>query len=188
MKIPIVDLSLDNLIKLKTENDWNDHFNLVVWPRTLFWLGLKEQFAEYESLNWKIHFTPNNMHNNFISMHVTDPNEVFNFYFQVPLVEKLSLNLYLGDNTYNFFEIHPFLVSKGVIKPDEPEIKATSTILPHLLLSSTNTKYEKKTLWDIDTDNCLEIVKTDPIINLLIQRFKQYVPPLKKIISSEWAL
>ena len=188
MKIPIIDLTLDNLKKLKAENDWSDHFNLVVWPRALFWLGLKEQFKEHALLDWKIHFTPDNMHNNFISMHVRDEKDVFNFYFQVPLVEKLSFNLYLGDSTYNFFEIHPFLISQGIIGKDEYEIQATSTILPHLVLSSANSKYDKGTLWKIEETNYQEIVKHDPVINLLVVNFKKFVIPLQKIINGEWMM
>lgn len=187
MKIPIIDLTLNNLENLYAQNEWSDHFKLVVWPRSLFWLGLKEQFEDY-NLDWKIHFTPENMHNNFISMHVKDAKEVFNFYFQVPLVEKLSFNLFLGDNTYNFFEIQPLLISKGVIKENEFPIKATSTILPHLSLSTANSKYDKGILWSVNKQNYSEVVKNDPLINLLVQVFKKFVPALEKVISNEWSL
>ncbi|MGQ1784422.1 MULTISPECIES: hypothetical protein [unclassified Saccharicrinis] len=186
MKIPIVDLTLENLKKLRQQNDWSDHFKLVVWPRTLLWLGLKELFADYKSLDWKIHFTPENMHNNFISMHVKDEKEVFNFYFQVPLVEKLSFNLYLGDSTYNFFEIHPALIAMGTMKKDEIEIQATTSVLPHLVLSTPNSKYDKGTLWEINEENYLYLVKNDALINLLTSNFKRFIPSLKKIIDSEW--
>ncbi|GAF02493.1 hypothetical protein [Saccharicrinis fermentans] len=188
MKIPIVDLNLVNVKELKAQNEWSDHFKLVVWPRILFWLGLKELFVDHKQLDWKIHFTPDNMHNNFISMHIVDEKEVFNFYFQVPLVERLSFNLYLGDNTYNFFEIHPALIAKGVIKKEEIEIGATSNILPHLVLSTSNSKYDKRILWDIDEDNYCKLVKYDPIINLLNANFIRFIPPLKKIIDNEWKL
>ncbi len=188
MKIPIIDLTLENLNKLKEQNDWSDHFKLVVWPRALFWLGLKELFNDYSSLDWKIHYTPENMHNNFISMHINDPKNVFNFYFQIPLVEKMSFNLYLGDNTYNFFEIHPFLISMGVIEKEEFDIKATSTVLPHLVLSTPISKYDKGTLWNIDENNYLEAVKIDSLINLLTLNFRKFIKPLEKIIKGDWIL
>ena len=188
MKIPIVDLTLENLQLLKEQNDWSDHFNVVVWPRVLFWLGIKEQFKEYTSLDWKIHFTPDNMHNNFISMHIRDDQDVFNFYFQVPLVEKLTFNLYLGDSTYNFFEIHPFLIDRKIIKKDEYQIQATSNILPHLVLSSESTKYDKAVLWEIDESSYLKAVANDPIINTLVAGFRKFISPLEKIIKGEWEL
>lgn len=159
MKIPIIDLSLDNVLKLKQENDWNDHFKLILWPRILTWLGLKEQFNSLESLDWKIHYTPENMHNNFISMHIKDEKDTFNFYFQVPLVQNLSFNLYLGDNTYNFFETYPLIIKNNLISEDEYKVKATSTILPHLLLSSANHKYSRDCLMKINDKNYLELTK-----------------------------
>lgn len=188
MKIPIIDFTLNNLHQLRQQNDWSDHFNLILWPRILIWLGIKEQFKEYTSLNWMIHYTPDNMHNNFISAHIKDDHNTFNFYFQIPLVEKLSFNLYLGDSTYNFFEIYPILLSKGIIKKDEYKLRATSTILPHLVLSTANSKYEKSTLYKINEKNYLTITQTDPLINLLTVNYKKFIPPLKKIIQGEWLL
>ncbi|SMO84664.1 hypothetical protein SAMN06265379_109108 [Saccharicrinis carchari] len=188
MKIPIEPLTLDTLRNLKEHNDWNDHFRLVVYPRILFWLGLKKQFEEYASLDWKIHFTPDNMFNNFVSMHVKDPRHVFNFHFQIPLVEKLSFNLFLGDSTYNFFEIHPLLIKMGLIQKDEYQIKATSATIPRLVLSTQNSKYDKSTLWKIDEKNYADIVRHDPLINLLTSSFKKFVPPLVKIIEGDLKL
>lgn len=188
MKIPIVDLTLENIFILKEKNEWSDHFNLVVWPRILVWLGLKEQFKEINSLDWKIYYSPDNMHNNMISMHLKDPNKVFNFYFQVPLVQNLSFNLYLGDSTYNFFEIYPLLLSKGVVKKDELPLKATSTILPHLVLSTQNSKYNNETLWKVNDVNYSLIMQNDALINLLTYNFKRFIPPLQKIINSEWRI
>ncbi len=188
MKIPIIDLTLENVQKLKLENEWSDHFNLILWPRILVWLGLKEHLNENRDLSWKIHYTPENMHNNFVSMHVNDPNETFNFYFQIPLVQNLSFNLYLGDSTYNFFEIHPYLISKGVINKDAFKIEATSTILPHLVLSTPRSKYDRKLLMEITEENFVELTKNDPLINLLISNFNKFIPPLQNIISGNWKL
>jgi len=188
MKIPIIDFTFDNIQKLKEQNAWSDHFNLVVWPRLLIWLGLKEEFKDYKDLNWKIHYTPDNMHNNFVSMHINDPSDTFNFYFQVPLVQNLSFNLYLGDSTYNFFEIHPKILSEKVIKDGEYKIQATSTILPHLVLSTPNSKYDRKVLMEINEENYLALVKNDPLINLLIVNFNKFIKPLQKIITGEWVL
>ncbi|TLX74043.1 hypothetical protein E9993_13155 [Labilibacter sediminis] len=188
MKIPIIDLTLENALALRDKNDWSDHFKLIVWPRMLVWLGLKEQFKDEQNIEWKIFYSPDNMHSNMISIHIKDPNNTFNFYFQVPLVQKLSLNLYLGDSTYNFFEIHPLLISKGIIKENEIPIQATSTILPHLVLSTENSKYDKEVLWKINQENYTQAVKNDPIINLLTMSFKKYIAPLKKIIYNEWNL
>ncbi len=188
MKIPIIDLTFENIQILKEQNDWSDHFNLVVWPRLLIWLGLKDQFADNNDIKWMVHYTPDNMHNNFVSMHVIDPDETFNFYFQVPLVQNLSFNLYLGDSTYNFFEIYPRIISEGIIKEEEYKIQATSTILPHLVLSTANSKYERKVLMEINEDNYMTIVKNDPLINLLILNFNKFIKPLQKIITGEWKL
>ncbi len=188
MKIPIIDLTWENAQKLKKENDWNDHFNLVLWPRILIWLGLKEQFADNKNLKWMIYYTPQNMHNNFISMHIIDPSDKFNFYFQCPMLEKFSFNLYLGDSTYNFFEAHPLLLENKIIKEDEYQIGATSTILPHLILSTPNSKYSRDILYKIDESNYLEITKNDPIINLLTLNFNKFISPIQKIINGEWKL
>ncbi len=188
MKIPIIDLTLENIQKLKAENDWSDHFNITLWLRLLIWLGLKEQFADKKELKWMIHYTPQNMHNNFVSMHIVDPADKFNFYFQCPLVEKFSLNLYLGDNTYNFFEAHPLLMEKNVFKDGEYPIAATSTILPHLVLSTKVSKYTKDCLYHIDESNYIELTKTDPFINLLTLNFNKFITPIQKIINGEWKL
>ncbi len=188
MKIPIIDFTLENIQKLKEDNDWSDHFNLILWPRLLVWLGLKEQFSDYKELSWKIHYTPENMHNNFVSMHIQYPNETFNFYFQVPLVQNLSFNLYLGDNTYNFFEIYPRLISEGIFKEEDYKVAATSTILPHIVLSTPNTKYDRRMLMEISEENYTELTKNDPLINLLILSFNKFIQPLQKVISGEWKL
>ncbi len=188
MKIPIIDLTWANVQKLKTENDWSDHFNLILWPRILIWLGLKEQFSENKNLKWMIHYTPDNMHNNFISMHIIDPADKFNFYFQCPMLEKFSLNLYLGDNTYNFFEAHPLLLEKKVIKENEYQVAATSTILPHLVLSTPNSMYSRDILYTINESNYLDLTKYDPIINLLTFNFNKFISPIQKIINGEWKL
>ena len=188
MKIPIIDFTLENALKLKEQNHWSDHFNLILWPRILVWLGLKELFTDHNDIKWMIHYTPENMHNNFISMHIIDPNNTFNFYYQVPLVQNLSFNLYLGDSTYNFFEIHPLLLTKEVIKKDEYKLEATSAILPHLVLSTPNSKYDRGTLLKINEDNYKDLTKHDPLINLITMNFKKFISPLQKIINGEWAL
>ncbi len=188
MKIPIIDLTIENIQKLREQNDWNDHFNLVVWPRLLIWLGLKAQFEDVEDLSWKVHYTPDNMHNNFVSMHINDPGKTFNFYFQIPLVQNFSFNLYLGDSTYNFFEIYPRIISEGIIKEEEYKIKATSTILPHIVLSTPQSKYERKVLMEINEENYHTMIKNDPLINLLLLNFNKFMKPLQKIISGEWKL
>ena len=188
MKIPIIDFTLKNIQQLKEQNSWSDHFNIILWPRILVWLGLKEQFSDNQNIKWMIHYTPENMHNNFISMHIIDPNNTFNFYFQVPMVQNLSFNLYLGDSTYNFFEIHPLILNKGVIKKDEYKLEATSAILPHLVLSTPNSKYDRGTLLKINEENYIELTKTDPLINLLTLNFRKFIPPLQKIITGEWQL
>jgi len=186
MKIPIIDFTIENAINLKEQNSHSDHFNIILWPRILFWLGLKEHFSDYKNLNWKIHYTPDNMHNNFISMHVRYEKTKLNFYFQVPLVQKFSFNLYLGDNTYNFFDAYPLLNRKGVIKKDEYKIEATSTILPHLVLSTTANKYQQACIYRINEENYSDITKTDPAINLLVTSFRKFIPPIEKIINGEW--
>ncbi len=188
MKIPIIDLTIENIQKLQEQNDWSDHFNLVVWPRLLVWLGLKDQFLDYKDLNWKVHYTPDNMHNNFVSMHVNDPNQTFNFYFQIPLVQNFSFNLYLGDSTYNFFEIYPKLIEEGVVNDGEFKIQATSTILPHLVLSTPQSKYERKVLMEINEKNYSVLVKNDPLINLLIWNFNRFIKPLQMIVDGKWSL
>ncbi|WP_068471584.1 hypothetical protein [Saccharicrinis aurantiacus] len=188
MKIPQIDFTLANLTQLKEENSWNDHFTITLWPRLLNWLGIIEQFKDYANIEWRLHYTPNNMHSNMLSAHIIDPNKTFNFYFQIPLKQNFQFNLYLGDNTYNFFEIHPFLVHKGVISNSEPKIEATSSILPHLVLSTENSKYQRATLMKINSDNYISITKNDPLINLLVLNFSKFIAPLNKIISGEWQL
>jgi hypothetical protein len=188
MKIPLKDFTLKNVQKIKQNNKWNDHFNFILWPRILVWLGLMEQFNDIKSVQWKIHYSPNNMNNNMISIHIQDPNKVFNFHFQIPLIQKLNFNLFLGDSTYNFFEAHPLLLSNGIMKPNEFPIKATSNILPHLLLSTPVNKYNPKTLQVINENNYLQLTKHDALINMLTYHFKKFIPALENIIKGVWCL
>ncbi len=188
MKIPQLSFTLSNLKKLKEENEWSDHFNIILWPRILNWLGLAELFSEHQEIDWRIHYTPDNMHSNMISAHIIDPNNTFNFYFQIPLKQKLQLNLYLGDSTYNFFEVYPILEHKGIITQSTPPVEATSTILPHLVLSGNNNKYAQEIIRAIDETNYSKLVTTDPLINLITKQFNKYIPVLQKIINGEWQL
>ncbi len=188
MKIPQIPFTLKEVQKLKAENDWNEHFNIILWPRILNWLDLSELFNEKKELEWRMHYTPNNMHSNMISAHIIDPNNTFNFYFQIPLKQKLQVNLYLGDSTYNFFEIYPLLKYKGIITDENPPVGATSTILPHLILSGNHNVYAQETIENINENNYSEITKNDPLINLLVHHFNKYIPVLQKIINGEWKL
>jgi hypothetical protein len=188
MKIPLKNFTLENVKKIKQHNEWNEHFNVILWPRILVWLGLKEQFIDIESIQWKIHYSPDNMNNNMISIHIKDPERVFNFYFQIPLIQKLNFNLFLGDNTYNFFEAHPLLLSNRIIKPNEFPVKASSNILPHLQLSTHVNKYNPQALIKINEINFKQLTKHDALINMLTYHFKKFIPALENIINGAWHL
>jgi hypothetical protein len=92
----------------------------------------------------------------------------------------------LGDNTFNFFEAHPLLLEKGVIKEGEYPVDATMNTLPHLMLSSRKDKFEMKSLNSqvLDEDE----VKQSALYQLLKQAFEKFNTPLFEIIKGTYQL
>ncbi len=162
---------------------YDDHFNLVAAPRIRLFLKMKE-IINNNHLLWTIKYSPVNKPENEIRASVVDPNKKFHFYFAIPLSQKFELKLFLGDNTFNFFEAHPFLIQKEIIKKDEFNVSATLNTLPHLILSDKIQRIDRTLL---ESEVKMESVKESELFLLIETMIKRFTPSLVKIVNNEWA-
>nr|WP_321408925.1 hypothetical protein [uncultured Carboxylicivirga sp.] len=142
-KLILSDSAIDQLCEQHKEDP---HFATIALPRLRLLNKLQVFFIDEARLIWEIVYSPINKATNCVRIHLNDPNERFAFYFEIPLMQRFDLHLYLGNNTFNFFEAHPLLIEKKVIEKDEFEVKATNHTLPHLDLNVPKARFERPLL------------------------------------------
>ncbi|MCU4174986.1 hypothetical protein [Carboxylicivirga sp. N1Y90] len=172
--------------KLALQHKDDVHFTQIVKRRLIFLLKIKEVHSSVKDIEWTINYSPVNKGNNSIRITLNDPRNKFAFYYNIPLLQRFHLQLYLGNNTFNFFEAHPLLIEKGVMKDDEYEVKATINTLPHLLLSKNSTRYELNLLEEKLTDN--SSIESSKINQSIESAFRQFNQALFNIINTKWLL
>ncbi|WP_439184368.1 hypothetical protein [Carboxylicivirga taeanensis] len=137
----IFELSKTGISALQQVFAADEHFINIALPRIRLVNAVREVLGA-EHLEWKVKYSPVNRSENCITVSLVDPRKKFHFYYAIPLSLRLSVHLYLGDNTFNFFEAHPLLIKQGVIAENEYPVEATVNTLPHLVLSSGGERYE----------------------------------------------
>jgi len=182
----MIDLSAESIDKLAEQYQDDVHFKHIAWPRLVFLLKIKALHSDMEHIEWSINYSPVNKANNSIRIQLQDPRGKFTFYYNIPILQRFQLQLYLGNNTFNFFEAHPLLIKKGVMQDDEFEIKATINTLPHLILSKNITRYDLDLLKEgiVDT-NKIEGSKVSRCIDMAFEQFNE---ALFNIINAKWLL
>ncbi len=96
------------------------------------------------------------------------------------------MHLYLGDNTFNFFEAHPLLIQQGVIAEDEYAVAATVNTLPHLVLSGRGYRYETSLLTTAGYET--EALQQSRLYILLKDAFDKFNKGLFSIIDGTYRL
>lgn len=178
-------LTTENIEKLKLEYEFDDHFSSIALPRIAFLNKLKDLFIEHEKLNWELHYSPVHKASNCVRVVLNDPSDKFAFYFEIPLMQRFDLLLFLGNNTFNFFEAYPLLLSKGVFAEGDYKVKATSRILPHMDINTPRARYEYELLSEQTKVN--EILNSQIYKNVLAA-FDKFNTPLFNIINAQWIL
>lgn len=182
----VLDFTSESINNLCIQNKDDVHFTHIVKPRLMFLLKIKELHSNFRNFKWFIRYSPVNKGNNALCIQLTDPRDKFAFYFNIPLLQGFQLQLYLGNNTFNFFETHPLLIEKGVMRKDEYEVKATSNTLPHLILSNKSTRYQLDLIEDCNIEDIK--IKDSKINQCLENAFKQFNQALFNIINTKWLL
>ncbi|MBK3517983.1 hypothetical protein [Carboxylicivirga marina] len=139
-------LNTEGIELLKERFLLDEHFQNIALPRLRLISAVKEQLSGFENLQWKVNYAPVNRSENSVSISLSDPRKKFNFHYVIPLSLRLSVHLYLGDNTFNFFEAYPVLLKNNVIKEDDYKVNATMNTLPHLIVNKGSDKYELELL------------------------------------------
>ncbi len=174
--------NIENLGQLYIDDP---HFNTIVKPRILFLNKLQDLFIEESNLSWQINYSPTHRSSNCVRITLKDAQKKFAFYYQIPLLQRFELHLYLGNNTFNFFEAYPFLIEKEVMKEDEYKVKATTQILPHMVLSLRSTNYQREFM---DENLTLNAILDSNIYKNISNAFNQFNEALFNIIHSKWLL
>lgn len=182
-----LELSIESINSLVSKYHYSDHFVTIVEPRLRSLLYIKDVFPKTEQLEWNIVYAPVNKGSNSIKLSLIDPRKKFHFFYVIPLLHKFELNLFLGDNTFNFFEAHPLLIEKDVIQESDYKIAATLNTLPHLKLASATHSFDR-VLLEAKESPSIEVIKNCQIYRAISEAHHQFTPPLYKIITGEWML
>ncbi len=166
------------------END--EHFLGIALPRIQLIMAIKKELDASNSLIWKVKYSPVNRAENCITVSLPDERKKFHFYYAIPLSLRLNVHLYLGDNTFNFFEAHPLLIQQGIIAENEYPVDATVNTLPHLVLSSRSDRFETSLL--MATDYASEELRKSTLYRLLSEAFTTFNQPLSSIINGTYRL
>ena len=159
----------------------NAPFENIALPRLKFINAIKEQLAAHDNLEWNIKLSPVNRAENNVTISLVDDRKKFHFFYVIPLSLRLNVHLFLGDNTFNFFEAHPLLLKASVIKEGEFPVEATMNTLPHLVLTTKADKFEMSNLRknELTPDE----VKSSSLCQLLEKAFLRFNQPLFDIIN-----
>lgn len=180
------DLSETGLSDLRSTFADDEYFNSIAWPRLRFIEAIKKQLDVKVALDWKVKYSPINRAENRVMISLVDARNKFHFYYAIPLSLRLSVHLFLGDNTFNFFEAHPLLKQQGVIKEDEFRVAATSNTLPHLVLSQKTDRFEQAFLSTDEFND--EKLRESSLYQLLDASFRRFNQSLFHIIDGSYQL
>ncbi len=180
-------LSHEAIASLAQEYHYSDHFVTIVEPRLRSLLYIKEVLPEADLLDWNILYAPVNKSRNCVQLSLIDPRKKFHFFYEIPLLQKFELNLFLGDNTFNFFEAHPLLMEKAVIEASDFKVSATLNTLPHLKLSPETPAFDRVLLDTKDTP-ARKQVEDSQMFRTVSKAHQRFTKPLYKIINGEWML
>lgn len=187
MKLVRTPLCLDEIEKLAMAYDGHEHFSTVVKPRLLIWDAVKGHCELGHDLIWTFRWTPQHVSRNEVAISLPDARNEFHFYYSVPLMQPLKINLYLGDNTFNFFEAFPRLVQQGVITENEFLIDATLNSLPSLSLTKTSVRYPRHLLDEIALTGTLQS-EPHALVEMMDCYFERFNGPLLGIIQGSTRL
>ncbi|WP_430815396.1 hypothetical protein [Carboxylicivirga sp. RSCT41] len=174
-------LSKEGIGVLSKRFEGNEHFESIALPRLIFINAVRQQLSAHHDLLWNVKFSLVNRSENCVSISLVDDRKKFHFFYVIPLSLRLNVHLFLGDNTFNFFEAHPVLLDKGVFKDGEYPVEATMNTLPHLILNGHSDKFEMGVLHQkvLSGDD----VKQSSLYRLLSQAFERFNPALFDIIN-----
>ncbi|MCG8579198.1 MAG: hypothetical protein MI866_04745 [Bacteroidales bacterium] len=181
-----VSLSKEGIGALKQRFAGNEQFEIIALPRLNFIYAVKQQLKDFNNLEWNIKFSPVNRSENRVTISLVDDRKKFHFFYVIPLSLRLSVHLFLGDNTFNFFEAHPLLLEKGIIKEGEYPVDATMNTLPHLILSAPKDKFEMAVLSKPVLNE--ENIRQSSLYKLLNTAFERFNSPLFGIINGSYQL
>jgi len=162
----------------------DDHFLNIVMPRLRLLFAIKEEMNH--DLIWTLNYSPTNKMENCVNISLPDERKKFHLFYSIPLSIRLCVHLYLGDNTFNFFEAHPLLLKHQVIKEEEYKIEATINTLPHLVLTNRNDKYDQLLLSQTEYDS--GEIRRSKVYTILEDAFNKFNPLLKQLINGELTL
>jgi len=180
MSDPIA-LSSGNIDELANIYAEDDHFLSIVLPRLKYIDAVRQSFGKEGLLEWKIKYSPVNRSASCVRISLFDKQKKFHFYYEIPLSIGLHIHLYLGDNTFNFFEAYPLLIEHGTMLKDEFLVEATVNTLPHLVLTGKKEKYEQAILRKDDYSQ--QLISESKLYNLLEQFFSRFNKVLYQIID-----
>ncbi|WP_430810146.1 MULTISPECIES: hypothetical protein [unclassified Carboxylicivirga] len=178
-------LSCEALSTLEEKFAQDAHFMSIALPRLKIIAAMADLLGD-QRLEWKVKYSPVNRSANGVIISLKDPRKKFLFYYAIPLSLGLNVHLYLGDNTFNFFEAHPLLIKQGVIAAEEYPVAATVNTLPHLVLNDKNERYEQGLL---RASHCTPAeVQGSRLYKVLENAFAKFNPVLLAIIDGNMAL
>ena len=182
-----LELSSESINLLASKYHYSDHFVTIVEPRLRSLLYIKDVLPETKLLEWNIVYAPVNKGSNCVHLSLIDPRKKFHFFYVIPLLHKFELNMFLGDNTFNFFEAHPLLIEKGVIQESDYKIAATLNTLPHLKLAADVRSFDRVLLKAKQIPS-VEDIKECHIYRAIAKAHHRFTARLYKIINGGWML
>ncbi|MCT4589176.1 MAG: hypothetical protein N4A71_15240 [Carboxylicivirga sp.] len=158
----------------------DEHFTNIALPRLKLINAIRKKLVAYKNLEWNIKYSPTNRTENSVRISLFDERKKFHFFYVIPLSLGIQVHLYLGDNTFNFFEAYPLLLNNNVIKEEQFKVDATMNTLPNLVISKGKEKYERQLLEDADKD---DEVRASRLYVTLEAAFKIFNDSLFRIIN-----
>jgi len=177
-------LSKSVIKQLHDEYAYDEHFLNIVYPRLRFLNAIKEEMSN--ELLWTVQYSMTNKMESSVNISLPDKRKKFHFYYAIPLTLRLSIHLYLGDNTFNFFEAHPLLLNHGILKEGEYKVEATLNTLPHLVLSKRSDKYDQSLL--SKTEFKSDDLRNSNVYDILKASFQKFNPALMQLIDGSLQL
>lgn len=178
-------LSSSSILILSKNLADDEFFQSIALPRLRLLNIIKKQLDPKDEMSWQIKYSPTNKAENCVRISLPDERKKFHFYYELPLSLNCKVHLYLGDNTFNFFEAHPLLIQQNVIAENELKVDATMNTLPHLVLSKSKDKYERAMLSEHLKDGDVE---KSQVFKILKDAFERFNPILLKIIDGSISL
>ena len=163
----------------------NQNFIYTALPRLKALYDIKKEFKNIANLEWSFEFDHVNVNTNrLLISYSQDKSSDFEFYYEIPLIQRFELRVYLAKSSVHFLDIYNFLIEKNIITSNQFILKAEYHTIPHFIINENIKRYNQGILNQYRNEKDFDGELIDSSIKNEIERgFRIFNPIFSQILN-----